>query len=254
MASSNRLRLAEDTRLLVLTGAGISAESGLATFRGTDGLWEGLPVEDVATPQGFARDPELVWRFYSERRAAAAGVEPNDAHRALAAVERQLGDRFLLVTQNIDGLHQRAGSQRVVELHGSLWLRRCSRCGRPSEEDRVWPVSPPLPVCDRCVRPDGDKALLRPSLIWFGEQLEHAAYIAAKAFLHDARQTGCPIAFLAVGTSGNVYPAAGYVLDAATAGADTWLANLEPAMNDRWFGHVVLGPATQVLPELLGLA
>ena len=254
MTTPSRLHLGPDTRLLVLTGAGISAESGLATFRGADGLWEGHPVEQVATPEGFEQDPELVWRFYSERRAAAVAVEPNDAHRALAAVERQMGDRFLLVTQNVDGLHQRAGSNRVVELHGSLWLRRCSRCGRPPEEDRAYPVTAPLPTCDRCSDAGDGPVLLRPSIIWFGEQLEHRAYIAEKAFLYDARQDKAPVVFLAVGTSGNVYPAAGYVMDAKTAGAETWLANLDPALNSRWFDHVVLGPATRVLPELLGLA
>ena len=254
MAKVAQLNLEDGAHLLVLTGAGISAESGLATFRGTDGLWEGQAVEDVATPEGFARDPALVWRFYSERRAAAASVAPNAAHRALAAVEQRMGDRFLLVTQNIDGLHQRAGSERVVEMHGSLWLRRCTRCGRPAQGDRVWPVEPPLPVCERCERPEGDMALLRPAITWFGEQLGHREYNAAHAFLYDARRAGGPITFLAVGTSGNVSPAAGYVLDARTAGAETWLANLDPAVNDRWFDHVVLGPATKVLPALLGIA
>ena len=251
MPAVDRFNLGPDAWLLVMTGAGISAESGLATFRAADGLWEGWPVEQVATPEGFRDDPALVWRFYSERREAAAAAEPNAAHSALAAVERELGDRFLLVTQNVDGLHQRAGSKRVVELHGSLWLRRCSRCGRPDEPDRTWPVAPPLPLCDQCVRSDGSTALLRPAIVWFGEQLDPETQVAVHRYLRRARAAGGAITYLAVGTSGNVYPAAGYVLDAKTAGADTWLANLEPAVNDRSFDHVVLGQATEVLPRLL---
>src|SRR5450759_2277649 len=128
-----------------MTGAGISAESGLATFRGAGGLWDGQPVERVATPEGFATDPALVWRFYSQRRAQAAAAAPNRAHRALAALEDRLGDRFLLATQNVDGLHQRAGSRRVVEMHGSLWRTRCAVCPAPPFDDRT-PVEPPQRV------------------------------------------------------------------------------------------------------------
>jgi NAD-dependent deacetylase len=242
----NRIAIDDGTRILVLTGAGVSAESGLATFRGAGGLWEGHPVEQVASPEGFAADPALVWRFYARRREQAAGAVPNAAHRALAALEDRLGDRFLLVTQNVDGLHLRAGSERVVEIHGSLWRSRCSRCLRPPFRDASYPVEPPLPRC-AC------GALLRPDIVWFGELLDPAASRRVDAFMRDAGRPGGRFVFLAVGTSGNVYPAAGYVDAARRHGAETWLANLDPAANAGRFEHVVQGPAGVVLPALLGI-
>ncbi|MDA8238001.1 MAG: NAD-dependent deacylase [Chloroflexi bacterium] len=241
-----RIPIGEGTRVLVLTGAGISAESGLATFRGGGGLWEGYPVEQVASPEGFAADPELVWRFYSMRRRAAAEAEPNAAHRALATLEEGLGDRLLLVTQNVDGLHARAGSRRVVEVHGTLWRTRCSRCLRPPFDDATEPLGPPLPRCT-C------GALLRPDIVWFGEMLDPAATGRVEGFLRAARRSGAPLVFVAVGTSGNVYPAAGYVHAARAHGAETWLVNLDPALNATSFDHIVTGPAGEVLPRLLGL-
>lgn len=242
-----RLPIDEQTRVLVLTGAGISAESGLATFRGAGGLWEGHPVEQVASPGGFEADPVLVWRFYSMRRRDAAAARPNAAHAALAGLEERLGDRFLLVTQNVDGLHARAGSRRLVEIHGTLWRTRCSACLRPPFEDRTWPVEPPLPRC-AC------GALLRPDIVWFGELLDAAGTGRVERFLRDARRAGGRFIFLAVGTSGNVYPAAGYVDAARWHGAETWLVNLDPALNAGSFDHVVEGPAGHVLPRLLGEA
>jgi len=239
-----RIPIDEQTRVLVLTGAGISAESGLATFRGAGGLWDGHPVEQVASPEGFAADPELVWRFYSMRRREAAAAAPNDAHRALAALEDRLGDRFLLATQNVDGLHARAGSRRVVELHGTLWRSRCSRCLRPPIPDAAFPVEPPLPRC-AC------GALLRPDIVWFGEMLDAATTQRVDRFMRGA--AGAPFVFLAVGTSGHVYPAAGYVQVARFHGAQTWLANLDPAENAGAFDHVVAGPAGTTLPRLLGV-
>ncbi len=246
-----RLELDDRTRVLVLTGAGISAESGLATFRGAGGLWSGHRVEEVATPEAFERDPELVWRFYSERRAAAAAAEPNDGHRALARLEARLGDRFLLATQNVDGLHARAGSRRIVELHGSLWARRCSRCDRPATEDGAWPVVPPLPTCDLCgTEPP---AFMRPAIVWFGEQLDVDDERRVKRFVKDAEWAGERLVFLAVGTSATVWPAAGYARYARDFGAETWLVNLEAAENVEAFDRVVLGPAGAVLPALLGV-
>lgn len=233
------------TRLLVLTGAGVSAESGLATFRGAGGLWEGHPVEAVASPDGFRRDPALVWRFYSMRRAAAAGAEPNAGHRALATLEARLGERFLLVTQNVDGLHARAGSRRLEELHGSLWRTRCSRCELAPFADDRHPVQPPLPECPRC------GGLLRPDIVWFGEALDDAVLARVGGFLRTAARAGDRFVFLAVGTSGVVWPAAGYVHAAREVGAETWLANLEAPENDEAFDHRFIGPATRVLPELL---
>jgi len=239
-----RIPIDEHTRVLVLTGAGISAESGLATFRGAGGLWDGHPVEQVASPEGFAADPELVWRFYSLRRRDAAAAEPNAAHRALVTLEARLGDRFLLATQNVDGLHARAGSRRVVELHGTLWRTRCSRCMRPPIADAASPVGPPLPRCT-C------GALLRPDIVWFGEMLDPATTHRIDRFLRGA--AGGPFVFLAIGTSGNVYPAAGYVQAARRHGAQTWLANLDSADNAGAFDHVVVGPAGTTLPRLLGV-
>lgn len=241
-----RLPIGERTRVLVLTGAGISAESGLATFRGAGGLWDGHPVDQVASPGGFAADPELVWRFYSMRRAAAAAAEPNAAHRALVALEERLGERFLLVTQNVDGLHARAGSRRLVEVHGTLWRTRCSSCLRSPYADDAYPVEPPLPRC-AC------GALLRPDIVWFGEMLGAAETGWIDAFMRDARRSGDPFVFLAVGTSGNVYPAAGYVAVARSHGAVAWLANLDPAENVGAFDHFVAGPAASTLPRLLGV-
>lgn len=249
VAASGRVErpsIDEQTRVLVMTGAGISAESGLATFRGAGGLWDGQPVERVATPEGFAADPALVWRFYSERRAQAAAALPNRAHRALAELEERLGDRFLLATQNVDGLHQRAGSRRVVEMHGSLWRTRCAVCSAQSFEDRSR-VEPPLPRCARC------GGLLRPAIVWFGELLERADTRRIERFIGSSPAGRSPLVFLAVGTSGNVWPAAGYVGLARGAGADTWLVNLDPAENVGAFDHFVQGPAGEVLAPLLGV-
>jgi NAD-dependent deacetylase len=240
-----RIPIDDRTRVLVLTGAGISAESGLATFRGGGGLWNGHRVEDVASPAGFAAAPELVWRFYSLRRQDAAAAEPNAAHRALAILEEQLGDRLLLVTQNVDGLHERAGSRRLVEIHGTLWRTRCSSCLRPPVGDDAWPIEPPLPRC-AC------GALLRPDIVWFGELLDPVAVRRIDEFMRAAGRSGDPFVFLAVGTSGNVYPAAGYVTAARLHGARTWLANLDPADNLGAFDEYVAGPATSTVPRLLG--
>ncbi len=246
MDDVQRIPIDERTRVLVLTGAGISAESGLATFRGADGLWEGHHVEDVASPDGFARDPVLVWRFYSMRREAAAAAEPNAAHLALAALEDRLGDRFLLATQNVDGLHGRAGSRRLVEVHGSLWRTKCSSCLRAPFADTSFPIEPPLPRC-AC------GALLRPDIVWFREYLDQMVLARIDAFMREAAASGDGFVFLAVGTSGIVYPAAQWVWTAADLGATTWLVNLDPPANVGSFDHFVQGPAAVNLPRLLGV-
>ncbi len=230
-------------RLLVLTGAGISVESGLRTFRGADGLWEGEPVEAVATPEGFEADPDRVWTFYSRLRRVVGGAEPNQAHVALAEAERRLGDDFLLITQNVDGLHQRAGSKRVYEIHGSLWRTRCSRCDRPAFTDTTETTT--APRCDRC------GGLLRPDIVWFGEAVDTEADWRTRAFVQAAFRAQTRLVFLAVGTSGAVWPASGFARLAASYGAETWLANLDPADNESDFRHIVRGPATQVVPALL---
>jgi NAD-dependent deacetylase len=242
-----RLRIDDDTRLLVLTGAGVSAESGVPTFRDADGLWENHPVDRVATPEGFRADPDLVWRFYSERRARAQDVRPNAGHLELAAVEERMGDRFLLVTQNVDGLHARAGSVRLVEMHGSLFETRCSRCDRSPFHDQSLHVNG-APRCELCAA-EGRPAPLRPSVVWFGETLDPVRMSRVEQFVRDSRGAGS-FAFLAVGTSGSVYPAAGLVLQARAAGARAWLVNAEPPDNRAAFHEFVQGPSGRVLPQL----
>src|SRR5262245_16380651 len=194
--SADTLRGAD--RVAVLTGAGVSAESGVPTFRGAGGLWEGHRVEDVATPEAFGRDPGMVWRFYNLRRAELWTVRPNPGHLALAALEQRWGpERFTLCTQNIDGLHRAAGSRRVLELHGNLTRVRCTECayiaGRPGE------TLEELPHCGAC------QALLRPDIVWFHEMLPQAVWLEACAGVE-----GCNC-FLVVGTTAVVYPAAGLV-------------------------------------------
>ncbi len=242
------LAITPTTRVLVLTGAGCSAESGVPTFRDAGGLWEGHSVTDVATPAGFFHDPLLVWRFYSERRTALTGITPNPAHVALAELERRLGDRFLLATQNIDGLHQAAGSERVIELHGALMRSRCTVCDRPAFEDRTAYRTGVAPMCGRCLA-RGKDALLRPDVVWFGERLAPDALARVERFVIDA---GPQLIFLAIGTSGLVEPAASLVDGAEAVGGATWLVNAERPANADRFGQVVLGPAGRVLPVLFG--
>lgn len=239
------LPLDAQTHLLVLTGAGISAESGVPTFRDAGGLWEGNPVEEVASPAGFVSDPLRVWRFYSQRRAAMAGVVPNAAHDALVDAERRLGDGFLLVTQNIDGLHRVAGSQRVIELHGNLMYSRCTMCDREPFEDRTAYRDGVAPMCGHCNR-RGQDALLRPHIVWFGEPVVSGALARIEAFVDTA---GPRLRFVAVGTSGLVYPAAGLVDVVRERGGRSWLINAEPSANATRFDEVSIGPAGTLLPQ-----
>lgn len=240
----------EGASLLVLTGAGVSAESGLRTFRDSNGLWEEHRVEDVASPEGFDRDPELVWRFYSLRRNQAKTVEPNPGHRALAEIERRLGDRFMLVTQNVDGLHQRAGSERVIEIHGSLFRTKCSTCDLDPFDDPAAYLEGALPTCDICER-RGRRSLLRPDIVWFGEMLDPSHLQAIDAFMR--RAAGGPFVFMAVGTSGAVWPAAGLVNLARSLGASTLLVNAEPAENTSRFHQFVQARSAEALPALFGV-
>ena len=239
------LPLDDRSWLLALTGAGVSAESGVPTFRGIDGLWRSFPVEQLASPEGFDADPARVWEFYSERRSRAGEVTPNAGHTALAQAEARLGERFLLVTQNVDGLHRRAGSRRLVELHGNLFTSRCSKCSRPPfPDDTVYPAGT-VPSCDVC------GARLRPHIVWFGEMLEERNLAAIETFLAQAR--GGPLYFLAAGTSGAVYPAAGLVDVARRAGAKSWLVNADAADNAQHFDNIVRGKSGELLPRLLGV-
>jgi NAD-dependent deacetylase len=249
MADRRDLELDEGSHVLVLTGAGVSAESGIPTFRDAGGLWEQHCLEDVATPEGFARDPRLVWRFYSERRAAGRRCQPNPGHRALAELERRLGDRFLLVTQNIDGLHRRAGSERLVEIHGQLYRTRCAHCDREPFDDLEGYGDERPPFCERC-QAAGRMGMLRPAVVWFGELLEAAHFERIGSFSERARRGR--FVFLAAGTSGSVFPASAFVDQARAAGAETWLVNADPADNAASFHHFVQGRSGEVLPRLFG--
>ena len=239
-----QLVIDDRTHLLVLTGAGVSAESGVPTFRDSNGLWEKHPVEAVASPQGFKADPALVWRFYSQRREGAAAVKPNPGHHTLAEWERRLGDRFLLATQNVDGLHRVAGSQRLVEMHGHLFTSRCSGCEREPFEDRTVYPEGTVPECDAC------GGALRPHIVWFGEYLDPANIERIDRFVQDAVKAQGRLVFLAAGTSGAVYPAAGLVEQVTARGGETWLVNLEPSENVSRFHHFVAGKSGEVLPTL----
>lgn len=219
-------------RVVVLTGAGISAESGIPTFRAADGLWEGHRVEDVATPEGFARDPDVVQRFYDDRRRAVASATPNAAHRALARLERELGGGALVVTQNVDDLHERAGTRNLVHMHGELRRALCTGCGARHEVSGDLRGGPPCPVC-------GERSL-RPDVVWFGEMPYGLDRI-------ERAVSRCEL-FASVGTSGNVYPAAGYVAVAAEYGARTVELNLAPSDAAVPFDEVRVGPATAVVP------
>lgn len=222
--------------ILALTGAGVSAESGLETFRGPEGLWEGRDPTELATPEAFDADPETVWRFYAWRRARAAAASPNPAHRALAALERARPD-FLLVTQNVDGLHERSGSRRTVCLHGSLWRLRCTAgCGET--EDLRSDLGPLPPRCS-C------GALLRPGVVWFGEALPEEALASA---LRAAREAALVIV---AGTSSVVYPAAELPRFAKSAGAYVVEVNPEPTPLSPQVDERLAGPAGELLPGLL---
>lgn len=234
--AADLLRRAE--RVAVLTGAGVSVESGIATFRGPGGLWEGHHVEDVATPEAFERHPLMVWRFYNARRNALRTVQPNPGHRALAELENRWGsDRFTVVTQNIDALHLAAGSRNVLELHGRLSRVRCVGCGLV--EDRPGEVLPELPRCTAC----GE--LLRPDIVWFGEALPHGVWLEACA------QTARCTCFLVVGTSAQVYPAAGLIDIAREAGAAVLEFNTEPTLASSRADVRLYGPSGRLLPELV---
>jgi len=221
--------------IVILTGAGISAESGLATFRDKDGLWEKHRIEDVVTGEGYRRDPALVHRFYNERRRAGRMARPNAAHEALARLERESGAEVLIVTQNIDNLHEAAGSRNVIHMHGELFKSRCTRCHTVAEclEDLATDSA-----CTAC----GAAASLRPHVVWFGERpLEMERIYGALA--------GCDL-FLSIGTSGHVYPAAGFVSEVRGYGfAHTVELNLEPSLGATLFDEVIKGPAGTAVPR-----
>ncbi len=221
------------SNIVILTGAGISAESGIATFRASDGLWEDHRIEDVATPEGFARDPALVQRFYDARRARLKEVAPNAAHHALARLDRAWPGELLIVTQNVDDLHERAGARRVLHMHGELKSAWCLACdGRMRWEEELSSG----PACPGC----GAVGRMRPDIVWFGEMPYEMDRIDEA--LHNADL------FVSIGTSGAVYPAAGYVQTARYLGIPTLEMNLEPSQGSFFFDESRIGRAGELVP------
>ena len=228
--------ISPEDQVFVLTGAGVSAESGVPTFRGVGGLWQGYRIEEVASPQAWRRDPRLVWQFYSMRRRVAADKRPNPGHYALAKLEQQLGDRLFLCTQNVDSLHEQAGSRRVVHMHGRLFQSRCDSCSRPPFDDDLL-YEAELPRC-----PCGGR--IRPHICWFGEM----------PFELDAiyRALEQATLFVAIGTSGVVQPAASFVAQARRTGKPlrtVYVGPEEPA-NRALFEQCFLGKSGELLPAL----
>jgi NAD-dependent deacetylase len=230
------MHLTPQDRLFVLTGAGISAESGLATFRGGGGLWNGHRVEEVATPEAWQANPELVWRFYSQRRRDALAAQPNAAHIALAKIEQRLRDNYYLCTQNVDDLHERAGSHRVHHMHGSLFQSRCTRTDELFTDRSFYEDPQNLPICKTC------HATIRPHIVWFGEVPLDMDGIY--------RELNRATTLLVVGTSGSVYPAAGFVNIANQRRIRTIYVGPEEPLNAHAFDEVILSTATEALPSL----
>jgi NAD-dependent deacetylase len=228
--------MGEVRNIVILTGAGISAESGIDTFRSEGGLWEQHRVEDVATPEGFARDPELVLRFYDMRRAAIQEKFPNPAHAALARLDAEWPGELMIVTQNVDDLHERAGAKRVLHMHGTHLNAWCTSCDVRSPWRETLIERPPCPVCSA--------RTLRPDVVWFGEMPYQMGEIYAALRTCDL--------FVSIGTSGAVYPAAGFVQNAVELGADTLELNLDRSQGSRMFHETRLGPASELVPQWVG--
>jgi NAD-dependent deacetylase len=229
-------KLWQARHVAVLTGAGISAESGVPTFRGAGGLWRQFRAMDLATPEAFSRDPKLVWEFYNWRRELINPLSPNPGHYALAEIERR-APRFTLITQNIDGLHKKAGSKNIIELHGNIWWVRCTGCEALSEDLRV-PL-PQLPACESC------GSLLRPHVVWFGEMLDPRNLDAAYQSI-----SACDL-MLVIGTSGTVQPAASMGVQAKRGGATVAEINLDPTPYSDVYHISISGKSGEILPQLL---
>lgn len=222
--------------IVILTGAGLSAESGLATFRDKDGIWAKYDYREVATPQGFARNPKLVHEFYNMRRREHAKVAPNAAHDALARLEREHDGRVTIITQNIDALHEAAGSRSLIHMHGELLRALCQGCGKRSSWSVDMDTSTHCPSC-------GSAGGMRPDVVWFGEMPYKMDDIARLLLAADL--------FISIGTSGHVYPAAGFVAEAAQAGAHTVELNLEPSEGASYFAEAIHGRATDIVPAFV---
>lgn len=231
-----RAWIREATRIAALAGAGLSAESGVPTFRGAGGLWRQYRAEDLATPEAFARNPRLVWEWYDWRRTRIAQAEPNPGHRALAELER-IKPQFTLITQNVDGLEEQAGCRRVIRLHGDIWILRCTACGR-ERRDRTAPL-PELPPRCEC------GGLMRPGVVWFGEPLPDTAWSQAEQAVTQAEL------LLVIGTSAVVYPAAGLAWTARQAGARVVEINPEETAVSAQADASLRGKAGEILPQLL---
>ncbi len=231
-----RHRLAKAKAVTVLTGAGISADSGIPTFRGPEGLWKNYRPEELASPEAFDKDPRVVWEWYNWRRELIASKTPNEAHHSLVELERRT-EQFWLITQNVDGLHPKAGSQRLSEIHGNIWKVRCTECSQVV--DNVEVPLPTLPLCQIC------KGLLRPHIVWFGESLDpqdlQESYEALQA---------CDL-LLIIGTSGMVYPAASFGPVAKNQGAFVVECNLDPTPNSSLVDLAIQGKAKDSVPQLL---
>jgi NAD-dependent deacetylase len=230
-----------EKKVVVMTGSGISAESGIQTFRGAHGLWENHRIEDVASPIAFRRDPVMVWNFYLQRRKQALGCQPNAGHLAVSALEKWVtegGGEFLLATQNVDGLHTRAGSRNVIEMHGSLLISRCTACGEVFQDESVDWELPPHHDCPQ-------KGLLRPHIVWFGESLFPGDMENIESAIRD-----CDI-FIVIGTSGTVYPAAGLAHYANRLGKRTACVNKDAPANVDLFDTFIQGEAGTELPRRL---
>ena len=221
--------------ILILTGAGLSAESGLSTFRDPNGIWAKYNWRDVATPQGFAHDPDRVHEFYNMRRRIHADLKPNAAHLALAQLETS-APLVTVVTQNVDALHEAAGSQNLVHMHGEMFKALCTACGVRFAWGQDMSTQTPCPVCQ-------EAGELRPDVVWFGETPYHMGKIVPLL-------AACEL-FISIGTSGHVYPAAAFVAQARASGARTVELNLEPSQNASLFDEAVYGPATQVVPAFV---
>jgi NAD-dependent deacetylase len=233
---SLREKLWRAKHVAVLSGAGISAESGVPTFRGEGGLWKQFRAVDLATPEAFSRDPKLVWEFYNWRRELIGPLSPNPGHLALAQIEDRVA-QFTLITQNIDGLHKKAGSRNIIELHGNLWKVRCTKCETVFEDLRI-PL-PELPACESC------GSLLRPHVVWFGEMLEPQVLDAAYEAIG-----GCDL-MIVIGTSGTVQPAASMGMEAKRNGASVAEINLEPTPYSDVYNISISGKSGEILPRLL---
>lgn len=224
--------MAKYENIVILTGAGISAESGVSTFRDEDGIWNKYDLEEVATPEGFARNPQLVYDFYNERRKGHDGIKPNAAHLALARLEKEYNGNVFIVTQNVDSLHEQAGSKNLLHMHGELLKSLCAHCGKRSDYNKD--LSSEL-VCPHCNQSGG----MRPDVVWFGEIPYHMDDIYL-------RLSACDM-FISIGTSGTIYPAASFVAEARENGAYTVELNLVPSDGRSQFHEAVHGKATEVV-------